>query len=127
MKAATWLYDDDITAARGLVAVATIAENEMMKGQARKDIGLLRRTITAGQVKTASYSVNHPEDMFLRWYSDNVLSRGWVGRKFTSAYKRVGPVLADWIQGRASASRFARRIIPFLVSRLRALHPQARC
>lgn len=60
MKAATWLYDDDITGARAVLAEAARIENDVMKKQARKDIELLKRTIASGQVKTAHYSVTLP-------------------------------------------------------------------
>lgn len=60
MEAAKWLYDDDVTAARAVLAQATKAENNMKKAQARKDLELLKRTVGTGQVKTASYSVDLP-------------------------------------------------------------------
>ncbi len=60
MKAATWLYDDDITAARAVLSEAKRAENEIMKKSARKEIALLKRTISSGQIKTANYSVELP-------------------------------------------------------------------
>lgn len=60
MKAAKWLYDDDVTAARAVLAQATKAENDMKKAQARKDLELLKRTVGTGQVKTANYSVDLP-------------------------------------------------------------------
>lgn len=59
-SAANWLYDDDITAARAVIAQAKRAQNEIMKSAARKDIDLLRRTIKSGQVKTANYLVELP-------------------------------------------------------------------
>ena len=60
MTAATWLYDDDITAARAVLAEAKRAENDIVKKQARREIELLKRTISTGQVKTANYSVDLP-------------------------------------------------------------------
>lgn len=60
MKAATWLYDDDITAARAVLAEAKRVENQLTKAQARREIELLKRTILSGQVKTANYSVELP-------------------------------------------------------------------
>jgi hypothetical protein len=60
MKAATWLYDDDVTAARAVLAEARRAQNEIMKQSARRELEVLKRTITSGQVKTASYSVELP-------------------------------------------------------------------
>lgn len=60
MSAAKWLYDDDVTAARAVLAEAKRAENELIKQAARKELELLKRTITSGQVKTANYSVELP-------------------------------------------------------------------
>jgi len=60
MAAAKWLYDDDITAARAVLAEARRAENAIMKKAARREIDLLKRTIASGQVKTANYSVELP-------------------------------------------------------------------
>lgn len=60
MKAATWLYDDDVTAARAVLAETKRAENELMKQSARREIEVLKRTITNGQVKTANYFVELP-------------------------------------------------------------------
>jgi hypothetical protein len=60
MKAATWLYDDDVTAARAVLAEAKRAENELTKQAARKELELLKRTISSGQVKTANYTVELP-------------------------------------------------------------------
>lgn len=60
MKAATWLYDDDVTAARAVLAEAKRAQNELMKQAARRELELLKRTITSGQVQTANYSVELP-------------------------------------------------------------------
>jgi hypothetical protein len=57
MKAATWLYDDDITAARAMLAEAERLENELIRSNAAREIDLLRRTISTGQVKAASYTV----------------------------------------------------------------------
>lgn len=60
MKAASWLYDDDITATRAMLAEAERLENDMIRSKAIREIELLRRTITTGQVKAASYSVDMP-------------------------------------------------------------------
>lgn len=60
MQAATWLYDDDVTAARAVLAEAKRAQNEVMKRSARREIDILKRTITSGQVRTANYSVELP-------------------------------------------------------------------
>lgn len=59
-KAATWLYDDDITAARSIISESVRYQNEIMKKSARREVDLLKRTIASGQIKTASYSVELP-------------------------------------------------------------------
>lgn len=77
MEAAKWLYDDDVTAARAVLAQATRAENNMKKAQARKELELLKRTIRTGQVKTANYSVELPSGRLqVRAYTP---SKGIVG------------------------------------------------
>lgn len=60
MEAATWLYDNDVTAARAMLAEATKFENEMLKRNALKEIDLLKRTIKSGQIKSANYNVEMP-------------------------------------------------------------------
>ena len=60
MEAATWLYDNDVTAARSMLAEATRVENDMLKKNALKEIDLLKRTINSGQVKTANYNLELP-------------------------------------------------------------------
>jgi hypothetical protein len=60
MEIATWLYNDDATAARAVLANAKHAQNEIMKQSARREINVLKRTITTGQVRSATYSVELP-------------------------------------------------------------------
>ena len=60
MQTARWLYADDITAARSMLAEAERAENNLIRTQARREIALLKRTISSGQIETASYSVTMP-------------------------------------------------------------------
>lgn len=60
MKAASWLYDDDVTAARAVLAEARRAQNDIMKKAACRELDLLKRTISSGQVKMANYSVDLP-------------------------------------------------------------------
>jgi hypothetical protein len=60
MQAATWLYADDITVARSMLAKADRAENDIIRAQAKKEIELLKRTILSGQVESANYSVEMP-------------------------------------------------------------------
>jgi hypothetical protein len=60
MDAAKWLYDDDITAARSMLAEAERIENDVIRTSARRELELLRRTIANKQIKTASYTVVMP-------------------------------------------------------------------
>ncbi|MCB0738955.1 MAG: hypothetical protein KDC92_15710 [Bacteroidetes bacterium] len=60
MDAAAWLYDDDITVARAMLAQAESKQNEIIKNSAAKEIALLRRVVEAGQVKQATYNVEMP-------------------------------------------------------------------
>lgn len=60
MQVATWLYADDITAARAMLAEAASRENEVIRASASRELDLLRRTVTSGQIKNASYSVRMP-------------------------------------------------------------------
>lgn len=60
MNAANWLYADDITAARAMLAELTSRENEIIRASAAKEIELLRRTVQTRQVKEANYSVAMP-------------------------------------------------------------------
>jgi hypothetical protein len=60
MQAASWLYDNDITAARGMLAEAERKENDIILASATREVALLKRTIQSGQVKSASYSVQMP-------------------------------------------------------------------
>lgn len=60
MSAASWLYDNDVTAARAVLAEATKVENEILRKNALKEIELLKRTIQSGQVRSASYTVEMP-------------------------------------------------------------------
>jgi hypothetical protein len=84
MSAASWLYDDDVTAARAVLAHARRAENELTKRAARKELELLKRTISSGQVKAANYSVELPA--------------GWLSvRAFTPA-KGLLETLFGWLK-----------------------------
>jgi hypothetical protein len=123
MKAANWLYDDDITAARAMLAEAERLENEIVRSNAAREIELLKRTISTGQVKAANYSVempagklhvtaftpskcfvvtvcygeSAPETTALRCWRDRyLLKRNW-GRKFIVWYYNNGERLADYL------------------------------
>lgn len=60
METATWLYANDITAARAMLAEVESRKNEVMRASAVRELDLLRRTITSGQIKNATYSVKMP-------------------------------------------------------------------
>jgi hypothetical protein len=60
MKAASWLYANDITAARAMLAEAERKENDIIRASATREIALLKRTVQSGQVKSGSYSVQMP-------------------------------------------------------------------
>jgi len=60
MQAANWLYDEDITVARAMIAEAQNAENELIKKAAAREIELLKRTVRSGQLKAANYDVEMP-------------------------------------------------------------------
>ncbi len=78
MKAATWLYDDDITAARSMLAEAERLENETLRAGAEKELELLKRTIKAGQVRSASYSVQMPAgSLSVTIYSPSVVEKAF--------------------------------------------------
>jgi hypothetical protein len=59
-QAASWLYADDITAARAMLAEAERKENDIILAGATREVALLKKTIQSGQVKSASYSVQMP-------------------------------------------------------------------
>lgn len=123
MDAAKWLYDDDMTAARGVMVSLAAAETLALKASAEREISLLKQTLQSGKIKAASYSVrtpggnlevvaytpsfcfvattcfgNHdPRTEALRaWRDDFLISRKW-GRKFIVWYYSHGEGLARLI------------------------------
>lgn len=60
MKAASWLYDNDITAARAMLAQADRAENTITKASAFKEIEQLQQLIWSDKVDEARYEVSMP-------------------------------------------------------------------
>lgn len=123
MMAANWLYDEDITSARAMMAEAVRCENEIMKASASREIALLKRTILSGQLKSASYTVTMPsgtlsivvyqpskcfiatvcygqnarQTIVLRRWRDQTLIMGKYGRKFVVWYYRHGEFLSKII------------------------------
>lgn len=57
----------------------------------------------------------HPNVWLLRWFRDHVLRKTVAGRLFIKTYWLLGPVVAEFISGRATPERFARFIINCLV------------
>lgn len=124
MEAAAWLYDDDITAARNMLAQAERKENDIIRSSAAKEISLLKRTILSGQVKSATYTVDMPagklsviafepskcfvasvcfsdnsqEVMELRRWRDEVLSNSEYGRNFIVMYYKHGEQISKLIK-----------------------------
>lgn len=124
MEAAKWLYDDDMTAARAMLAEATRAETDLLRANAIKEVGLLKRTISSGQVKSASYSVktpvstlsvvaytpskcfvatvcfgaDAPETNALRVWRDDYLIHSSAGRDFIVWYYTHGEAIANVVQ-----------------------------
>lgn len=60
METARWLYDNDMTTARAMLARATRIENEQAKKNAVREIQLLQQTVESGKVHTASYYARFP-------------------------------------------------------------------
>jgi hypothetical protein len=78
MDAAKWLYDDDITAARAMLAEAERIENDLIRSNARKELELLGRTIKNKQIKSASYRVEMPAGVLqVTVYTPSLASKIW--------------------------------------------------
>lgn len=121
MEAAKWLYDDDVTAARGVMISLAAAETSALKQSAEREINLLKRTLNSGQVKAASYSVKTPggnlnivaytpskcfvatacfgqnddRTKFFRSWRDTFLAESELGRDFIVWYYNNGELLAN--------------------------------
>lgn len=120
LAASTWLCDNDMTAARALLAALEGRENELLRESAIREIELLKRTVRSGQVKHASYSVrmpggnlnvsvhkrsacfvatacfgtHAPETETLRRWRDERLISSPSGRRFIAWYYAHGATLA---------------------------------
>lgn len=120
MDIAKWLYEDDVTTARAMLAKLSSAETQALKASATREIELLKRTIRSGQVQSASYTVKtpggnlvisattpsfcfvatacfgnaDPRTNALRAWRDVTLKRSSAGRSFVVWYYRNGPTLA---------------------------------
>lgn len=137
MKAASWLYDDDITATRAMLAEAERLENDMIRASATREIELLRRTISTGQVKAASYNVampagrlnvvaftpskcfvatvcfgeGAPETAILRtWRDQYLIEQNW-GRQFIVWYYNNGEKFAEMASRSPALKKLAKLVI----------------
>lgn len=140
MDAAAWLYDNDMTAARAVIAEAERKENELIQSSAAREIELLRRAISSGQVQSAAYSVempagklhvvayspsmcfvatacfgqNAPETQALRvWRDRYLIEREW-GRRFIVWYYKNGEWFAHLATRSPAIKGLARTIIGLL-------------
>lgn len=134
MEAAKWLYDDDVTAARGVMISLAAAETSALKQSAEREISLLKRTLSTGQVKAASYSVKTPggnlnivaftpskcfvatacfgsDDVrtkFFRRWRDDFLAERKLGRHFIVWYYNNGDLLANVLAKNRATLCFAK-------------------
>lgn len=152
MDAAKWLYDDDITAARAVMAEFDKRKNDLMRDSAVREVQLLTRTILSGQIKAASYKVELPagainvvvyqksacfiatavfgedacETILLRRLRDELLLERCSGRHLVVAYYRLAPsflILAKFVPGlRLTARGVLRAMIWVLKALTEAKH-----
>jgi hypothetical protein len=134
MEAAKWLYDDDLTTARGVMVSLASAETSALKQSAEREINLLKRTLSTGQVKAASYSVKTPggnlnivaytptrcfvatacfgsddaRTKFFRSWRDDFLVERQLGRRFIVWYYNNGELLADVLAKHHATLYFAK-------------------
>lgn len=142
MEAAKWLYDDDITSARAMLAEAERRENDLIRSSAEKEISLLQRTISSGQVQAANYSVTMPagtlsvvayspskcyvatvcfgenskETIILRKWRDSHLINTEFGRKFIVFYYKNGEAFAKIAEQNFIAKASSKLIIKLISS-----------
>lgn len=124
-RAAKWLSANDVSAARALLAEVANLENNMMLSSARHEVDLLRRVISGGKVKAATYSINLPsgkvhvvaynpsfciiatvcfgaeahQTKTLRQWRDDHLIKHSTGRRFVVWYYENGERLARRLEG----------------------------
>lgn len=147
MDAASWLYDDDATAARAVLVRIAAAETQALKKSAEREIGLLKRTIASGQIKTASYNVQTPAGNLvitasvpskcfvatvafgesdtrtetLRVWRDTTLVKYVAGRRFIDWYYRNGEALSMYLGMNALTLTATRIALGGIVILLRVL------
>lgn len=148
MQAASWLYDDDITAARAMLSEAEGRENDIVLASATREVALLRRTIESGQVKSANYSVQMPsgklsvvayepskcfvatvcfgddstEVLVLRKWRDNSLIHNKNGRKLIIWYYQNGEVISHIVGNSYAIKGFVRLFIKLLIYFVKIKH-----
>jgi len=142
MEAATWLYDDDITSARAMLSDAKKIETEVIKKNASREVELLKRTISSGQIKSASYSVEMPagtvnvvayspsfcyvatacfgqtapQTVALRsWRDSYLINRSW-GRNFIVWYYKNGAELSTFARKSPVVKVILKTLINLVVS-----------
>jgi hypothetical protein len=137
MQAATWLYDDDMTAARGVLAEVYRREHALIREQARKELRLVQDALQAKGTTAATYTVNLPEEtlniiayrksacfiaqvccgphapetIVLKAWRDEVLVNCGIGRKFVIGYYTYAPFVAGTLQDRPFAMRCMRMLL----------------
>lgn len=145
MDAASWLYDDDVTAARAVLIKLASAETEALKQSATRELELLKRTIRSGQVQSASYEVKTPGGSLfvraevpskcfvatvafgemdprtetLRLWRDRTLSQSGPGRALIAWYYRNGEMLARRLGRRPVTLAVTRMVLTGIVTILR--------
>ncbi len=144
MDAATWLYDDDITVARAMLAQIVQAEDQIKKNSALAEVQLLERTVRSGQISratqsfrfsncTVSATVSKPflgecfvatavfEDrmdhrvVVLRQFRDSVLVNHRIGLKFVHWYYKNGKRLASCVESNMLAREITKYCLSFFV------------
>lgn len=147
MDTAKWLYDDDVTTARAMLANLSASETVALKGSATREINLLKQTIKSGQIKSASYTVKtpggnlvisastpsfcfvatvcfgntDPRTISLRQWRDDSLKQSITGRRFVAWYYRNGPTLSQLLASNGASLALTRAGLTFLVLVLRGI------
>jgi hypothetical protein len=143
IEAAKWLSDDDITAARAMLAEIKKTEANLLKDKAIKEVGLLKRAISEGQIKSASQSVETPnctlsvvaytpakcfvatvcfgidsyETKVLKAWRDDYLIHSPIGRHFIVWYYSHGDSIARIVQ-RFAPLKLVSQIFVGVIARL---------
>ncbi len=141
MSAASWLYGDEVTTLRAMLARAERAENDLLRNSAIRELQLLKKTILTGQVQTAQYSVELPsgilkvvaykpsycfistccfgqdarETVRLRAWRDNYLLYNEWGRRFIVFYYNHAESLATLISHSPRMRFFSKSCISILL------------